>query len=368
MNILILSWRDHKHPQAGGAEQVMREHVKGWIDVGHNVTLFSSRFLGCKEYEKSEDMEIFHSGDQYIGVKINAFKFWIKNNKRFDLVVDQFHGIPFFTPLYVKKPKLAVLQEVAKEVWFLNGFLFPLNYIIGTLGFLIEPLIFLFYKNVPFMVGSESAKKDLVGVGILNKNITIIPHGVIISRFKIKNQKSNIKTVMFLGALTKDKGVEDAIKTFSILDRLGSYRFWIVGGGPYTENLLVLTKSLGIVDKVKFWGFVDQKKKFELLAEAHVLVNPSAREGWGLVNIEANTMGTPVVAYKSAGLVDSVKDGYSGVICKENTPEDLAETVNDLLQSKEKYSHLGIGAKRWAKKFDWKKSRKLSLKFIENIV
>ena len=82
--------------------------------------------------------------------------------------------------------------------------------------------------------------------------------------------------------------------------------------------------------KVKYWGYVSQLKKFELLSRAHLLINSSSREGWGLVNIEANAVGTPVVSYRSAGLVDSVKDGVSGVVVKDNTPLKLAETVDEI--------------------------------------
>jgi len=369
MNILVLSWRDHKHPQAGGAEQVMREHMKGWIKGGHNVTLFSSRFVGCSKYEKSEEMEIIHEGDQYIGVKILAFIYWIRNHQKFDLVVDQFHGIPFFTPLYVHKPKLAVLQEVAREVWFLNGFPFPFNYIIGIIGFLVEPLIFLFYKKIPFMVGSKSAKNDLVSIGVFNKNITIIPHGVIIEKYKNIPKKEKIKTIVFLGALTKDKGIEDALKAFSILNEQGNYKFWVVGGGgrPYVKALHLMANKLSIRNRIRFWDFVGQKKKFELLAKAHVLINPSVREGWGLVNIEANAVGTPVVAYKSAGLVDSVKDGRSGVVIKKNSPEELAKQTIFIFENKRIFEKLQKGAISWSKEFSWEVSRKKSLSLINRV-
>ena len=51
MNILILNWRDPKHPNAGGAEIVTREHAKAWNKAGHSVTWFSSFFKDAKENE-----------------------------------------------------------------------------------------------------------------------------------------------------------------------------------------------------------------------------------------------------------------------------------------------------------------------------
>jgi glycosyltransferase involved in cell wall biosynthesis len=104
-----------------------------------------------------------------------------------------------------------------------------------------------------------------------------------------------------------------------------------------------------------------------LLARAHVLVNPSVKEGWGLVNIEANAMGTPVVAYNSAGLVDSVKNNESGLITTKNAPEELARLIRMILYNKEKYQRLQSGAVAWSKNFSWEKSRKMSLALIQKI-
>ena len=379
MRILVFSWRDLKHPMAGGAEQVMHEHSIGWTNAGHEVTLFSSHFKGAPRKETLDGVRIIRRGYQILGVHIAGF-FWYLFGKhpQFDLVVDQFHGIPFFTPFYVRVSKLAVLQEVAKEVWLMNHLPKPFNWIVGWIGYLGEPLIFLFYKKVAFMVGSDSAKEDLVDFGIPRKNITVVPHGVKFKKPKPLPAKEKEKTVIFLGALARDKGVEDAIHMFSILNRKDDpsaspgqgFQFWVVGKASrsYMEYLQKMSSDLGLRNKVKFWGFVSQKKKFELLARAYVMINPSVREGWGLVNIEANTMGTPVVAYKSPGLVDSVKDGQSGVLCKKNTPEELAKNVFELLNNEQKYQKLQKGTVSWSKNFSWGRSRKQSLSLIEKMV
>ena len=86
-----------------------------------------------------------------------------------------------------------------------------------------------------------------------------------------------------------------------------------------------------------------------------------------MVNIEANAVGTPVVAYKSSGLIDSVKDKASGVLCKENTPEELAGEVVNLLNSEKEYIDLVDGALSWSKNFFWRRSIKRSLNLIINI-
>lgn len=371
MNILILSWRDPKHPLAGGAEQSVWEHAKGWHKAGNEIAWFSSRFRGSATKENIDGIKIVRNGYQYLGVQMAAVFYYFRSSKNIDLVIDQFHGIPFFTPLYVRKPKLALIQEVAGKVWLLNPLPFPFNFIIGVLGLVFEPFIFLMYKKVQFMTGSESAKLEVSKFGIPLKNITVVPHGVILPRSKIVDRRSKIKTVTFLGTLAKDKGIEDAIECFSLLDKTGKYNFWVIGKpetDDYFEKLKSKISGLDLTDKVKLWGRVSDEKKFELLAKSHVLVNPSAHEGWGLVNIESNAMGTPVVAYRSAGLVDSVKDGQSGVFCDSNTPESLAAAIKKVLESKKKYKQLCDNSKKWAKTFDWKTSQNTSLKLIERSV
>lgn len=370
MNILVFSWRDPKHPLAGGAEQVMHEHMKGWVGAGHLVTLFSSLGKDIKKTEYLDGIKIVRQGNQYLGVQFAGFLYYLKNKNKFDFVVDQFHGIPFFTPLYVRKPKLAVLQEVAKEVWFKNPLKFPLNLIIGFLGFILEPFIFLFYKDCKFMVGSNSAKKDLVKFGIKSKNITIVPHGVILPKTIPEHKTTKYQIITYFGPLTADKGIMDALKTFSILNGFENYKFCVIGRAEtndYYQKVMSEVKKLKLDKKIEFWKRPSDEEKFEILARSFVLINPSVREGWGLVNIEANVVGTPVVAYPSQGLVDSVKNNVSGILTKNSTPEVLAREIERLSSDNAIYTKLSNGSKNWASKFDWKISKKISQKLISNI-
>jgi glycosyltransferase involved in cell wall biosynthesis len=219
------------------------------------------------------------------------------------------------------------------------------------------------------MVGSNSAKNDLSKMGIPADNINVIPHGVIIKKPEPLPEKEKIKTIVFLGALTKDKEVEDALKAFAILDRNGRFQFWVIGHGStkYQKFLKNLCKKLNIQNKVKFWGFISQEKKFKLLARAHILVNPSIREGWGLVNIEANAMRTPVIAYRVPGLIDSVKNGESGILCRENTPEALAQESSNLVKNEKLWKMMQKSALLWSRKFSWNKSKKISLQLLNRV-
>lgn len=370
MRILIFSWRGPGHPNAGGAEQSTFEHAKGWVKAGHHVTLFTSFYPGAKKEEIIDGVNIKRRGIQIFGVHLEAVKWYLFSpHSQYDIVIDQFHGIPFFTPLYVRQKKLGFIHEVTKEVWGLNPWPWPFNLVPTIIGTIFEPLIFLLYKSISFMTVSKSTKDDLINWGIPKDNITVIHNGLTIPKLKKNFPKEKKKTAIFLGALSRDKGIEDAIKAFARIDRRDPiWQFWIVGKGEehYLKFLKSLCNKLGISSKVKFWGKVSDKKKFELLGSAHVLINPSVREGWGLVVIEAAAVGTPTVGYNVAGLRDSILDGKTGLLCKPN-PDACSEAVLSLRLDQEDYQDLRQNCFKWAKQFNWAKSVKKSLTLIENI-
>lgn len=193
LNILVLSWRGPGHPLAGGAEQVTMEHLKHWVRSGHHVTLFTSSFPGARHREEISGINIVRRGNEILGVHILAFfwYFWGKHDV-YDLVVDEFHGPPFFTPLYVRGKKMAVIHEVAREVWLLNRLAFPINFIIGIIGYLCEPYFFKLYGGIPFLTSSKSTKSDLIKYGIAANEIHIVNNGVIVEDIGQYRKKKEI--------------------------------------------------------------------------------------------------------------------------------------------------------------------------------
>ena len=302
-------------------------------------------------------------------MQIEACKWYLSGtHPKFDLVIDQFHGIPFFAPLYVRVKKLGFIHEVAKEVWKLNPWPKPMFFIPSILGTLIEPLIFrILYRNILFMTVSESTKQDLISWGISKANITVVHNGVSVPDIKIPPKEIK-KTLIYLGAISKDKGIEDALEVFSLINK-ENWQFWVVGKSDfrYLNFLKEKAKLLGIDKQLKFWGYVSEIKKFQLLSRAHILVNPSVREGWGLVVIEAASMGTPTVAFDVQGLRDSILDDKTGVLDKKHSTLSMAEEIADLLYDEKRYQQMRMEAIKWSKDFSWHKASRESLKLIESI-
>jgi glycosyltransferase involved in cell wall biosynthesis len=374
MNILILNWRDPKQANAGGAEQVTLEHAKGWIEKGHTVWWFSSHFPEANRKDHIEGLTIIRYGYYAFGVQIAACIWYLLGkHPKFDLVIDQFHGLPFFTPLYVRVKKLGFIHEVAREVWKLNPWPWPFNMLVSLLGTTFEPFIFRFlYNKMPFLTVSESTRDDLVTCGVPRENITVIHNGVKLDDMPIKIPPKEVKkTALFLGAISHDKGISDALRVFEeIKKRDQDWQFWIVGKASLEMEKFLNDQiyKRGLTDSTTYFGFVDNKKKFELLARAHIMINPSIHEGWGLVNIEANAVGTPVLAYDVKGVRDSIKNNITGVLVDKGRVEELAHAGIELLNDKSKYRKIQKVAIDRSTEFVWVNSKQKSVRFVEEML
>lgn len=369
MRILILNWRDIKNPRAGGAEVLTHEMARRWVAWGHTVMQISGGFAGAKKEEIVDGVLIIRKGMSDIlafgiPVQLAAYIWFIKQKKNaFDVVIDEIHGIPFFSPLYVRNKKVALICEVADEIWHVI-FKFPLNIV----GKFIERNSFRFYKNVPFLAISQSTKKDLLEMGVDESHITVLPMGVS-APSKIKSfPKEKKPTIIFLGRLLKTKGVEDAIGAFEqVSKKRKNAVLWIVGKAEddYQAYLSKRIEKSGVGRQVKFFGFVNTEKKFELLTRAHILIVPSVKEGWGLIVAEAGLCKTPSVVYDVSGLRDIVTHGLNGLIVPKNT-RAMAAAVEKLFQDKAYYNQLALGAYHNAKTHNWDNTAAEALAILEN--
>ena len=211
MTILILNWKDIKHPAAGGAEILTHEMAKGFIAQGHKVILFTSSFPHAREKETIDGISIIRSGNvdlraMHNSVQYKAYRYYQKHLKgNVDVIIDEVHGLPFFASFYAKEKVISLICEVAGDIWF-KMFSFPWNII----GWISERCYLIAYRNIPALTISESTKTELISCGIAKKNITVLPMGI--TRVSVKEiNKEKKPTIIFVGRLNKMKGIEDAI-------------------------------------------------------------------------------------------------------------------------------------------------------------
>ncbi len=366
MKILILSWRDIKSPFSGGAELFTYENAKRWVAFGHEVTWFSSDFGNCDKEEIIDGIKIIRRGTE-ITVHYQAFRHYNKFFKgKFDLVIDEINTIPFLTPLYVKEKKVALVFQLAREVWFYET-VFPLSLI----GFVAECLYLKLYRNTPVMTISGSTKQDLLNLGFREK-ISILPVGISFEPLEQAPQKELNPTLIFVGRLRRSKRIHHIIRALQIVRKqIPNIQLRIVGGGGkprYMQKLNYLITKWNLQNNIIFYGYVDEQTKRDLVKRSHAIVVTSVREGWGMIVTEANALYTPAIGYNIHGLRDSIINGQTGLLTKKNNPQLLSEVIVTLLSDKNLYLKMRQNALNKAKEFSWDRSAKESLAVLNKAV
>lgn len=365
MRILILNWRDPKNPRSGGAEIVTIRHARAWVEAGHEVVWFTSGFKDALKREIINGVEIIRKGNSF-SVYLLAPFFYLFSGREFDVVIDEIHGLPFFTPIYVKKPIIAFIHEVAGEIWD-HMYPFPLNQI----GKAIESFYFRLYNKLQFWTDAESTIFELEKHGIKPDNCKAIACPINNKSLSELPLKEKMPTFIFVSRIVKMKGIEDVIRAFEIIAKKNIFsRLWIVGDGEkrYIHKLKKMVKEYKIEKNVRFFGRVSESEKLSLMRKAHLLLHASVKEGWGLVVVEAASQATPSVVYNVCGLCDSVKDGETGVVIKNNLPDELSKQANLLLADQSKYRIFQRNCLNWAKSLNWKEVTGQSLGLLSKMV
>ncbi|ALI37568.1 Glycogen synthase [Candidatus Nitrosocosmicus oleophilus] len=343
MRILWFNWRDIRNPEAGGAEVLTHEISSRLVKKGHDITLFTSSFQDCSESDVIDGVSVVRKGGKF-SVYREAKKYYKIHKNKFDLIIDEINVKPFLTPKYVKElPIIGLIHQISPEQ-FTTELPFP----IGIIGrYFLEKKWLSYYRDILTITVSNSTRISLEELGY--NRVRVIKVGLSIKQLPEPLPKEDQITVTYIGRLKKHKLPDHAILAFKkILESFPESQMYVIGNGYMIKKLKQID-----VKNITFFGHIDDKQKYELIARSHLVLMPATREGWGLVVIESNAMGTPVIAYKVPGLVDSVQNGINGLLVEKNTPDELASMAVSLLKDPIKLLTLSRSSLDYAKNFNW---------------
>ncbi|MGC8557339.1 MAG: glycosyltransferase, partial [Fervidicoccus sp.] len=152
---------------------------------------------------------------------------------------------------------------------------------------------------------------------------------------KLNFEGEKLYDIIFVGRLERAKGIDILLKAIQILKEKyhRSLRVAIVGDGSLMNDLKELALQYGINEYIDFLGV--RKDVLELMRESSILVLPSRWEGFGLVLLEAISVGVPIVATKVGGIPEVIEDGKDGILVEPENPEELSNAIIRLLDNKE---------------------------------
>lgn len=352
MHILLLNWRDPKNPRSGGAEYVTMMHAKAWVNQGDTVTWLAASYSGAKQDDLIDGVYIIRKGNP-LTVFIHAYYYFLFHRKNIDLIVDEVHGIPYFAALYTRKPVVLFIHEVAGNIWQVM-YSTP----VAAIGRFLERIFLWIYRRHLIWTDAASTIDELVRLGASRSRCIAIPCPSGMRSLDRAPVKSTVPTFIFVGRLVRMKRIDHVLAAFGhIRKALPQAKLRIVGEGSQKG-----------APGVTWYGRVSEKRKVELLRTSHILLHASIKEGWGLVVLEAASQWTPSVVYRVPGLVDTVRDGRTGVVVDAN-PQKLAEAAVSLYNDQDRYRRMQRGAADYNNVFMWntvvKESRMILLKAYE---
>lgn len=349
----------------GGAEKRVYELARRLVKRGHEVHWYGVGWWwpesGKKDIEMEgihlhgvcKPMDLYNSERRSVGEAVYFAALLLPKLGRAKFDVIDCQGFPFFScftakisSLLGRSPLIITLHEVWNDYWY--------EYLgkAGFFGKLVEKIMVNLTDKI--ITVSKKTKTDLTAAKSSEKSV-VIPNGIDFNYINKINPSDEKSDVIFAGRLIKEKNVDILIKTIAVVkERIPDIKCFIIGDGPERAKLERLAQELDIQNNVSFKCFMkNYNDLISYMKASKVFVLPSTREGFGIVVIEANACGLPVVVvnHKMNAASDLIINNKNGII-SDFSKEDIAENIISMIDKKKIMQN---DCTQNSMKYDWDK-------------
>ncbi|GAA3084992.1 glycosyltransferase [Streptosporangium carneum] len=225
------------------------------------------------------------------------------------------------------------------------------------------------------IAGCGDEESTLIRLGVPRRNISVIPCGIDVERFRRQGPAAARGTrprLLHVGPLTQDKGVYTAIRALGGIPDAEL----LIAGGPAAGELehdadahrvMLLAKEVGVEDRVTLLGQVPHASVAKLMRSADVVMSLPREAPAGVVALEAMACGVPVVASAVGAHLDSVVDGVTGLLVPADRPAQTSRLTRELLADPTRRTAIGFaGADRARSRYSWERISQELLHVYEN--
>lgn len=361
----------------GGAERVLEELIKIYPKATVYTTVYLPKFLGPHE-ERFSEYKIRTSFLQYLPFKAKlispfrlfsllAFKFF--NFSGFDLIIVSQTGAYFPNVIDKEKAKLVCYTHTPPR--YLYGYKTARNFrknllmraVIGLLFHVLRQVDYLTSKNVDYFIANSNEVKARIKKFYKRDAVVIYPPVDTKLGARIKaSEKTNWSYYLCGGRLARAKGTDVIVRAFA----KNGKRLKIFGKGfaGFDRELKGFATN-----NIEFLGEVGDAEKFKLMRGAKAFIFASYDEDFGITPVEAQSVGTPVIAYRSGGVIETVVDPSAsmgkatGIFFDENK----AGALNQAIERFEKMQFDKSVIIKHASKFSKEKFDRQIEKFISKV-
>ncbi len=355
----FVAWRDLDDPEAGGSELHAHRIASLWAEAGLEVTFRTSAVAGQPEVVARDGYRATRRSGRYAvfaGAPREARRL---SSRPGEGLVEVWNGMPFFSPLWYRGPRVVFLHHVHAEMWrmVLPGWLARIGESVERR--LAPPL----YRRSRVVTLSESSREEIVGLlGLPADRVSVAPPGVE-PRFSPGGRRSPVPLVVAVGRLVPVKRFDLLIEALvRAKEKCPELRAVIVGEGYERGRLEGLRDRYGAEGWLTLPGRVGDDALADWYRRAWVVASASQREGWGMTLTEAAACGTPAVATDIAGHRDAVLDGRSGLLA--DGVDGMAAALVEVVGTAELRARLGRGALERSRWFTWPATARATLEAL----
>ncbi|MCO5330662.1 MAG: glycosyltransferase family 4 protein [Ilumatobacteraceae bacterium] len=343
--IRVLAWRDLEDVDAGGSELHADHFMRRWAAAGLDVEQRTSLAAGLPALAERNGYRVVRRGSRYT-VFPRAVARQVLERGEYDSLVEVWNGVPWFSPLWCRKPRITFLHHVHGPMWdqLLPG---PFAHAGRLLEARIAPP---FYRRTLTLTPSEATRDDLLALRFRSERVVAVNNGVEAS-FVPGGTKAPAPTVVSVGRLAPVKRQDELLAAAAIARRrVPDLRLVLVGDGPLRPALEAWVRDHDAAGWVTLAGHRTREELVGLYQSAWVVASASLAEGWGLTMTEAAACGTPAVATDISGHRSSVVDGVTGVLAPL---ERLGEALADVLLDDRRRDSMAAAALARARTLTW---------------
>ena len=344
----VVAWRDLDDVEAGGSELHAHEVLKRWAAAGIDVRQWTSRVDGSAREITRDGYLVNRRSGRYAVFPRTALAGVRSKIGTGDGLVEIWNGMPFFSPLWYRGPKVVFLHHVHAEMWQM-----VLSARLARLGNAIEsrlapPL----YRNTKIITLSNSAKTEIIDqLHLKGRQISVVPPGID-PIFSAGGTKSETPLVIAVGRLVPVKRFDLFVEAMVALkQRQPNLRAVIVGEGYERPELEAQIARAGAAGWLSLPGRLSDDELVSLYRSAWMVASTSVREGWGMTLTEAAACATPAVATRISGHDEAVVDNESGLLV--GGVEEFVEAANAIISDPMLRRRLSQGALRHAEHLSW---------------
>jgi colanic acid/amylovoran biosynthesis glycosyltransferase len=229
-----------------------------------------------------------------------------------------------------------------------------------------------------FTYNSEATKQNLLTLGAPPERLVKLPMGIDVENITFSPRQldpGQCVNILSVGRLVEMKGREYAVRAIArLVKKFENLSYTIVGDGKLRQPLDKLIDDLGVRKWIHLVGWVDDERLNELYKSSHIFLHPSITasdgnmEGQGVVLLEAQGYGMPVVATKHNAFVETVLDGQTGILAPERDVDMLAEALENLIENSDRWPQMGkAGREHVQHNYDIKTLNRQLVKIFEQL-